>query len=175
MAVSQGIGGVVLLISTLKASEKVLACCVENNWTLSVAESCTGGLLGGCLTATPGSSVFFLGGVIAYSNSLKTGLIMVPPETIRLKGAVSSDTAAAMARGVVRVTGSDCGISITGIAGPDGGTPDKPVGTVWFTVVWPGGEMSRSYQFTGNRDKVREQAVQSAMDLFLEAVGQGAH
>jgi PncC family amidohydrolase len=173
MVVPKGIGGDVLLISSSEASEKILACCAENNWTLSVAESCTGGLLGGCLTAIPGSSAFFLGGVIAYSNSVKSSLVGVSPEIICTKGAVSSETALAMARGVTRVTGADCGISVTGIAGPEGGTPDKPVGTVWFAVVWPRGEMCRSYQFTGGRGEVREQAVQTAMDLFLEATGQG--
>lgn len=159
-------------MSPSEASEKVLACCVQNDWTLSVVESCTGGLLGGCLTAIPGSSAYFLGGVIAYSNSVKSGLVGVEPDTIRLKGAVSGETALAMARGVTKATGADCGISITGIAGPDGGTPEKPVGTVWFAIVWPDGEISRSYLFSGGRGMVREKAVQAALDLFLEATGQ---
>lgn len=154
--------------------EKVLARCVENNWTLCVAESCTGGLLGGYLTGVPGSSASFLGGVIAYSNSVKSDVLGVPPETIRSRGAVSGETALAMARGAVRVTGADCAISVTGIAGPEGGTPDKPVGTVWFSVVWPSGEISRSYLFPGPRNEVRKQAVDTAMDLFLETTAQGA-
>jgi PncC family amidohydrolase len=158
-------------MSPPETSEKVMAYCLENNWTLSVAESCTGGLLGGCLTAVPGSSAFFLGGVIAYSNDVKSALVEVPPETIRLKGAVSGETALAMARGVTEATGADCGISVTGIAGPGGGSPEKPVGTVWFAVVWPHGEISRSYLFSGERREVREQAVQTALDLFLEATG----
>ena len=172
MAVSERDGDTVFLMSPDKP-EKVLARCVRNNWTLSVAESCTGGLLGGCLTAVPGSSAFFLGGVIAYANSVKSGILSVPEDTIRLKGAVSSETALAMARGVTRATGSDCGISVTGIAGPEGGTPDKPVGTVWFAVVWPDGEASRSHRFPGSRDQVREQAVRTALDLFLETAVQG--
>jgi len=155
------------------ASESVLACCLERDWTLAVAESCTGGLLGGSLTAIPGSSASFIGGVIAYSNAVKTGLLGVPREIIRSKGAVSEEAALGMAWGVARVTGADCGISITGIAGPDGGTPEKPVGTVWFAVIWPSGEISRLYRFPGQRAKVREQAVQAALDLFLEAVNKG--
>jgi len=157
----------------LEASERVRELCAENGWTLSVAESCTGGLLGGCLTAAPGSSAYFLGGVIAYSNSVKSGLLGVPSETVRLEGAVSGETALAMARGVARITGADAGISITGIAGPDGGSPGKPVGTVWFAVVCPNGQTVRSFLFPGEREEVREQAVQTAIDLFLELAGQG--
>lgn len=162
------------MTSMAATSEKILSVCREREWTLSVAESCTGGLIGGCLTAIPGSSACFIGGVIAYSNGLKTGLIGVSPDIIRLKGAVSEEAALAMARGVVKATGADCGISVTGIAGPDGGTPEKPVGTVWLAVVWPSGEMSRSCRFPGERAEVREQTVRAALELTLEVLNQGA-
>ena len=156
-----------------ETSQKVLQECRKRGWSLSVAESCTGGLVAGCLTAIPGSSRFFLGGVIAYSNRLKTGLLGVPSEIIDSQGAVSEETALAMARGLVKVTGADCGISVTGVAGPGGGTPGKPVGTVWFAVVSPVLELSRSYRFHGERDEVRNRSVQAALELFLEALDLG--
>ena len=149
---------------------RVLQECVRRGWSLSVAESCTGGLVGGCLTIIPGSSNVFLGGVIAYSNGLKTRLLGVPSEVIDSRGAVSEETALAMARGVVNATRADCGISVTGVAGPDGGTPEKPVGTVWFAVVSPLGELSRSYLFQGEREEVRRRSVRAALELFLEAL-----
>src|SRR5688500_528319 len=99
--------------------------------TLSVAESCSGGLLGHLLTNVPGSSAYFLGGVIAYSDDLKRTLLGVPGEVIGQHGAVSAECALSMARGARRITGSDLALSITGIAGPGGGSPDKPVGTVY--------------------------------------------
>jgi PncC family amidohydrolase len=169
----QGDGGSVALTSIVTMSEKVLSCCLEHGWTLSVAESCTGGLVGGCLTAIPGSSASFLGGVIAYSNEVKTGLVGVSPELIHSQGAVSEKTALAMALGVVKATGADCGISVTGIAGPEGGTPEKPVGTVWFAVVCPTGKLTRSFHFPGSREDVRERSVQTALELFLEVLDEG--
>jgi nicotinamide-nucleotide amidase len=153
--------------------ENVISCCLERGRTIAVAESCTGGLVGGCLTAIPGSSACFLGGIIAYSNDLKKGLLGVSPEIIDAEGAVSEETALAMARGVVEATGADCGISITGIAGPDGGTDEKPVGTVCFAVVHPSGESTRIFRFPGNREQVREQSVQAALELLIEALNQG--
>ena len=136
-----------------------------------MAESCTGGLLGGCLTAVPGSSDVFVGGVIAYSNAVKAQLLGVGPEVLRKKGAVSEETAVAMARGVAKATGSDCGVSVTGVAGPAGGTGEKPVGTVWFGAVSPGKELTRLARFDGDRERVREQSVLAALELILELVG----
>jgi len=155
-------------------ARRVLQECAGRGWSLSVAESCTGGLVGGCLTSIPGSSNVFLGGVIAYSNWLKIRLLGVPSEIIDARGAVSEETALAMARGAVNLTGADCGISVTGIAGPDGGTPEKPVGTVWFAVVSPLAEVSRSYLFQGEREEVRRWSVRAALDLFLEALDRGS-
>jgi PncC family amidohydrolase len=144
--------------------------CAARGLTLAVAESCTGGLLGGSLTALSGSSEYFLGGVIAYSNDLKSGILNVPIPLLESEGAVSGAVAQAMAKGVTVITGADCGISVTGIAGPTGGTPEKPVGTVWVGVHAPSGTHSRLYNFSGNRDEVREQAVQAALDFFLEVL-----
>ncbi len=107
----------------------------RGGWRLAVAESCTGGLLGHWITQVPGSSAYFLGGVIAYANALKCELLGVPQATLERYGAVSGPTAAAMAQGIRRRTGAEIGLAITGIAGPGGGTPQKPVGTVYLAVA----------------------------------------
>ena len=148
--------------------ERIHELCVLRGWDLAVAESCTAGLIGARLTSVPGSSSYFLGGIIAYSNDLKKILLNVPAELLDSEGAVSGPVAEAMARGVIAATGAHCGISVTGVAGPDGGTLEKPVGTVWVGVSLPSETMSRQYNFTGNRDEVREQAVKAALELFLE-------
>ncbi len=159
------------MTASKKTAAKVLEWCSRRGWSLSVAESCTGGLVGGCLTAIPGSSAVFVGGVIAYSNAVKENLLGVPPEVLHSKGAVSEETALAMARGVAKIFGSECGISVTGVAGPSGGTGEKPVGTVWFGAVSPGHELSRLGHFGGTRDHIREKSVQAALELILELLG----
>jgi len=151
--------------------ERILELCRTRGWKLAVAESCTGGLMAGRLTSVPGSSSYFAGGIIAYSNDLKVNLLNVPPLLLESEGAVSSDVAQAMSRGVVAAASADCGISVTGVAGPGGGTPDKPVGTVWVGVALPSDTFSRCFHFHGSRSEVRDQAVQAAMDLFLEKAG----
>jgi nicotinamide-nucleotide amidase len=148
--------------------ERILELCVQRGWKLAVAESCTGGLIGARLTSVPGSSSYFLGGVIAYSNNLKKNLLNVPAVLLDSKGAVSGPVAEAMAMGVVGTAMADCGIAVTGVAGPDGGTLEKPVGTVWVGIALLSGTISRQYNFTGNREEVREQAAEAAMELFLE-------
>ncbi len=132
--------------------------------TLAVAESCTGGGLGARLTNIPGSSEYFLGGVIAYSNALKTKLLGVPAEALAAHGAVSEQTAGAMAAGVIAATGADVGVSITGIAGPGGGTAEKPVGLVYIGVAQTG-QAPRAYRYTmfGSRAAVRLRAAQEAL------------
>ncbi len=107
---------------------------IDKKITLSVAESCTGGAISSKLTKISDSSRYFLGGVVAYSNSLKVDLLNVPPMLIEKTGAVSPETARAMLQGILEITASDYGIAVTGIAGPLGGTYDKPVGTVWIAV-----------------------------------------
>jgi len=149
--------------------ERIHELCVLRSWNMAVAESCTAGLLGARLTSVPGSSVYFLGGIIAYSNDLKKCLLHVPAGLMDSQGAVSEAVAEAMAQGVIAATGSHCGISVTGVAGPDGGTLEKPVGTVWVGIALPSGTTSRLFTFSGDRAAVREQAAQAAMELFLEA------
>lgn len=148
--------------------ERIQELCIFRNWNMAVAESCTAGLVGACLTSVPGSSSYFLGGIIAYSNNLKKTLLHVPAGLVDSHGAVSGAVAQAMAQGVIAATGALCGISVTGVAGPDGGTLEKPVGTVWIGIALPSGTTSRLYNFGGNRDDVRDQAVQAALEFFLE-------
>jgi nicotinamide-nucleotide amidase len=130
---------------------------------LAVAESCTGGLLGARLTDIPGSSDVFLGGVIAYDDRIKSNLLDVPLTLIAEHGAVSEQVATAMAQGAVRRFGADAAISITGIAGPGGGTPAKPVGTVWLGCVLDGVAETRRILFPGSRPEIRARAVQAAL------------
>jgi PncC family amidohydrolase len=151
-------------------AQKVQELCLRRGWSIAVAESCTGGLLGGSLTDLPGSSGYFLGGVIAYSNDLKTSLLNIPSTLLDSEGAVSRPVVEAMAQGVAAVTNADCGISVTGVAGPSGGTPEKPVGTVWVAVSLPSGTVSRLFTFSGDRRVIREKTVEAALELFLETV-----
>jgi len=134
--------------------------------TLAVAESCTGGLLGHRLTSVPGASAYFERGVIVYSNRAKTELLGVPDAVLRAHGAVSAECAEAMARGVVRVAGSDCGIAVTGVAGPDGGSPAKPVGTVFIGVAVGEAVEARRFLFGGGRASVKWQSAEAALDLL---------
>ncbi len=130
---------------------------------LAVAESCTGGLLGGRITAVAGSSEVFVGGVIAYADAAKTELLGVPAGLMAAHGAVSAEVAEAMVRGVAARTGADLAISITGVAGPGGGTDAKPVGTVWFGVLCRGEVETVRVGFPGTRPEIRARAVQAAL------------
>jgi len=134
---------------------------------LGTAESCTGGLVGGRLTDIPGSSTVYTGGVVCYANELKTSLLGVPAATIETHGAVSEPVAIAMAEGTVARLGVDLAVSVTGIAGPDGGSEDKPVGTVWFGLAGRGGTEARRTVFGGGRHEVRARAAQAALYLVL--------
>jgi nicotinamide-nucleotide amidase len=133
---------------------------------LVIAESCTGGLLGGRITAIPGASDVFIGGVIAYDNVVKSGTLDVRPELLEQYGAVSEQVVTAMAEGVQRQFAVDAALAITGIAGPSGGTPEKPVGTVWLAVRF--GAQSRVLKriFPGDRGEIRARAAQAALDLL---------
>jgi len=150
---------------TLEAVIGRLLC--ERGQTLAVAESCTGGLLGGRITNVPGSSRYFLGGVIAYQNTLKDTMLGVPAETLAAHGAVSEETARAMALGVSRATGATYGIGITGVAGPDGGTEEKPVGLVYIGIADHAGQSHvLRTDMWGDRATIRNRAVQQALVLL---------
>jgi nicotinamide-nucleotide amidase len=138
----------------------------ENRATIAVAESCTGGMLAEHLTNLAGSSNYFLGGVVCYSNEMKTALAGVPAHLIETKGAVSAEVAAALADGIRKGSGATIGIGVTGVAGPGGGTPDKPVGLVHIGIADEHGPRSREFRFSaGDRDRNRQMATQAALDL----------
>jgi nicotinamide-nucleotide amidase len=138
----------------------------------AVAESCTGGLVSAGLTGVPGASEWFAGGVSVYSNESKSRLLGVSEQLIKSRGAVSSEAALAMALGVRDAFGAHCGLSVTGIAGPSGGTPDKPVGTVWTAACCGPRTTSIRWRFGGTRDTVRLAAVSCAMGVLLQLVGE---
>ncbi len=132
--------------------------------TLAVAESCTGGLIGHRVTNISGSSDYFLGGMVTYSNEAKMDLLQVAAATLEEKGAVSAETAAAMARGVRELFRADFGLAVTGIAGPTGGTPEKPVGLVFMGLAGPSGVKSRRHQFPGDREMIKTLTAETALD-----------
>lgn len=134
--------------------------------TVAVAESCTGGLVSERLTRVPGSSTFFLGGAVCYSNKLKTMLAGVPATLIEECGAVSKPVAQALAEGIRKRTGASIGLGITGIAGPSGGTPEKPVGLVYIALADEPGTLIREFRFPGNRKKIRHWASQASLEMI---------
>ena len=138
--------------------------------TLAVAESCTGGLLSARITALPGSSDYFLGGVISYANQAKTDLLDVPEGMLAQYGAVSGEVARAMAEGARHALRADHALSITGVAGPDGGTPEKPVGLVFIGCAGPDGTVVREASFPGDRDSVRQFAATTGLHLLRTAL-----
>jgi nicotinamide-nucleotide amidase len=151
-------------------ASEVLARLEDRGETLAVAESCTGGGLGSILTSIPGASAAFIGGVIAYSDSVKLSLLGVDPSTLLSHGAVSSECAQQMAAGVRDRLSVDWGLSITGIAGPEGGSPEKPVGTVWIGLAGPGDQFGEPFRFRGGREDVRRSAVSEALRMLARSV-----
>jgi nicotinamide-nucleotide amidase len=149
----------------------VLRLCEARRLHIAVAESCTGGLLGARLTAIPGSSAVVNGGVISYSNDVKHRLLDVSTETLARHGAVSEQVALEMASGARARVGAEVGIAITGIAGPGGGAPDKPVGQVWIAVDLDGTVRTHGSRFVGDRAEIRFRATQAALDLVRRMVG----
>jgi PncC family amidohydrolase len=135
---------------------------------LAVAESCTGGLIGHWLTNVAGSSTYYMGSVTAYAYETKVRILGVSWDTLEKYGAVSEETVLEMARGVRLALVADIGISVSGIAGPTGGTPDKPVGTTWIGFSSPKEEFARQFLFQGDRMAVKEQAAQAALQLLVE-------
>jgi nicotinamide-nucleotide amidase len=163
--VRERLGSAVYAIGDEGMEETVVRLLTEQGRTVAVAESCTGGLIGSRITDVAGSSRVFLLGVIAYANEAKVRQLGVPEATLAEHGAVSVATAEAMARGVREAAGADLGLATTGIAGPGGGTPEKPVGTVCVALVWEGGAWSKRYDLgTRERDWVKQMTAQIALD-----------
>lgn len=163
---------------TSSAAKSLGAALSASGKTLVVAESCTGGLLGGAITSIPGSSLYFSGGVLAYGNSAKISLLGVPPDLIATYGAVSREVAVAMAAGVLSIFRADLAIAVTGVAGPGGGSRGKPAGTVWVAVVAPGGvRYAHRFRFSGGREAVRREAVRvslcAAIDVLRSDAAEG--
>lgn len=150
----------------IEQAQRVGALLRQHGLTLAVAESCTGGLLGDALTDVPGSSDYFLGGVLAYSNSVKQQVLGVPAQTLAQQGAVSAQCAAAMANGVQRLLGSDLALSVTGIAGPGGGTPDKPVGLTWVHLAAADAQHSSRAVWAGDRVANKQASASAALHLL---------
>jgi len=146
-------------------AEIVLDLCRARGLTLATAESCTGGMVAARLTSVPGASDVFLGSVVAYANAVKEGELDVPHALLDLHGAVSAETAAAMAHGVRSRLGADIGVAVTGVAGPDGGTEDKPVGLVFVHAVGPDGEEARRTELPGDREMIRGRATAASLHL----------
>jgi len=138
---------------------------VSKQATISVAESCTGGMLAERLTAVDGSSRYFMSGIITYSNESKISLADIPPLLLEMQGAVSEEVARGLAEGVRERIGTTIGLGVTGIAGPTGGSPEKPVGTVHIAVASPSGTRHQAFLFPGNRDRIRWQAAQAALNM----------
>lgn len=154
-------------------AEVVLARSGEARVSIATAESCTGGLVGGAITAVPGSSASYLGGVVTYSDEAKVTLLGVDPGLIAACGAVSDAVARAMAAGARDVIGADYAVSVTGVAGPSGGSADKPTGTVWFGLAGPDGVEAQMRRFPGDRETVRTRSVATALDLLRRAIPKG--
>lgn len=149
-------------------ARKLIDTCGKQKKKIAVAESCTGGLVAGALTEIPGSSAVFERGFVTYSNEAKAELLVIPMPLIESKGAVSAEVAERMAQGAIEHSLADIAVSVTGIAGPDGGTPEKPVGLVYLGLATRGGAVFH-YQcnFRGSRDEVRIQTVREALRLLL--------
>jgi nicotinamide-nucleotide amidase len=172
--IAAAVGDVIYAEDNADLAAVLLDRCRERGLTIAVAESCTGGLLGARLTATPGSSDVVLGGVVAYGNAVKTKLLGVSAQSIESDGAVSEPVVRAMAEAARAKTGASLGLSITGVAGPGGGTDEKPVGTVWIAVSLAGVTESRRLQLWGDRDEIRSRAAQAVMELARRIVAEGA-
>ncbi len=148
--------------------------CRERGLTLGLAESCTGGLIGGAITNVPGSSAYLVGGIVCYSNKIKSGLLSVSEQTLADHGAVSEETAKALSEGVRKTLGCDIGLSVTGIAGPDGATPEKPLGLVFMACSSKTSTRVERHQFIGTRETIRAWATQRALDLLRRFLCQAA-
>jgi PncC family amidohydrolase len=145
----------------------------QRGWRLATAESCTGGLLGDHLTNVPGSSTYYVGGVVAYAYDAKVRILSVSWETLERYGAVSEEVVLEMAREVRRAMAADVGVSISGIAGPGGGTPEKPVGLIWIGLSTPDGDWARRMMGQGDRLENKREAAEGALQMLHEYLKEG--
>lgn len=143
---------------------------IKSKKTIAIAESCTGGLTSKLLTDIPGSSRYFIAGIIAYSNEIKTSILKIPVKIILQKGAVSKEVACYMAQSIRKITKADFGLSITGIAGPSGGSLQKPIGTVFITIENKNKKICKKFLFKGSRITIRRKAALKALELLTGAI-----
>ncbi|MBL7648310.1 MAG: CinA family protein [Candidatus Hydrogenedentes bacterium] len=149
---------------------RVISYLIDSGKTIATAESCSGGLIAHRLTNVPGASTPFIGGIVAYSNAVKMALLAVPASTLEIHGAVSEETARAMAGGARKALGSDIAVAVTGIAGPGGGTAEKPVGLVYMAVAGAGITRAVKHQFQGDRESIKTQTADAALNLVWESL-----
>lgn len=167
--IMQSLGDQRIKIGSVEPGETLFSLLSRKKMRCAFAESCTGGLLSALITDLPGSSEIYWGSVTVYSNQAKKSMLGIPDEILDRYGAVSEETVSAMARGIIEVSGSELGISISGVAGPGGGTAEKPVGTVWIgAALASGGELIRRFHFTGNRRRIRDRSAVAAFLLAEE-------
>jgi PncC family amidohydrolase len=152
----------------LREARRVGAACRDRGATLATAESCTGGLVAHLITEIPGSSGYFVGGAVTYSNEVKAALVDVPEALLATYGAVSAQVAVAMAEGVRRRLGVDLGVAVTGIAGPDGGTAEKPVGLTYIAVADAAGHEVRRFHWDADRSANKRESAAAALSLAAE-------
>ena len=164
-----------LLKDIFAEAKSIIALASEKGLNIGTAESCTGGLIGGAITALPGSSAVFKGSIVAYDNSIKTKLLGVSPSVIGKYGAVSQKTAERMAAGAIERLGVDIAVSVTGIAGPTGGTEDKPIGTVWMGLATKDSVTATHFAYGDiGRNRVRDQACMDALKALNEILKSNA-
>lgn len=164
------VGGFIYTIGDQTISEVVGSLLTSASRTVATAESCTGGLVAKMLTDVSGSSSYFLGAIVAYSNAVKHDVLKVPTELLQAYGAVSAQVAEAMAAGIRNMIGSDYGLSLTGVAGPSGGTPEKPVGLVYIGCAQASGVVSKKINLFGTRQRVRERSATMALDILRKTI-----
>lgn len=147
---------------------RIISYLIDTGKTIATAESCSGGLIAHRLTNVPGASTPFIGGIVAYSNQVKMALLAVSKDTLERHGAVSEETALAMAAGARTTLGSDFAVAVTGIAGPGGGSPEKPVGLVYMAVSGVDGARGQKHLFHGDRESIKTQTAEAALNLVWE-------
>jgi nicotinamide-nucleotide amidase len=174
-ALQTGLDGYLFAEDEAPVEELVLTACREQGLSLATAESCTGGLVAGRLTSVPGSSDVFRGSIVAYANEVKKGALGVSAQLLERYGSVSAEAAAAMAVGARKRLEVDVAVAVTGVAGPDGGTPEKPVGLVYLHTEGPHGGRSRELNLPGDREAVRGRATVAALHLTRTFLAQSRH